>query len=219
MNLSKSFAAALLVAAAAGTVAGLGAWTLSQPEKKPDAKPAAQPAANPAADQQKMMDDWMASMKPGPAHEALKKTEGKWDCAIKVFPGGPGTPAMESKGKAIFKMVLGGKYQVQEFEGEMMGMPMSGMGMTGFDNTRKQYCGTWADSFGSSISFMTGSKSPDGKTITMFGTMDEPMTGEIGKTIKYVTRFIDDNTMKFEAWEVMYGNDFIAFEINYTRAK
>jgi hypothetical protein len=53
----------------------------------------------------------------------------------------------------------------------------------------------------------------------MFGTMDEPMTGEMGKTVKYVTRFIDDNTFKFEAWEVMYGSDFIAFEITYTRAK
>jgi hypothetical protein len=216
MNVSKLMVTAVLVSAAAGTLAGLGACTLAQPDKKEDAK---QPAAPTSAEQQKMMDDWMASMKPGPAHEAMKKSVGKWDCAVKVFAGGPGAPAQESKGKATIRMMLGDKYQVQEFEGEMMGMPMSGFGMTGFDNTRKQYVGTWADTFGTSISYMTGSKSPDGKIITMFGTMDEPMTGEMGKTVKYVTRFIDDNTFKFEAWEVMYGSDFIAFEITYTRAK
>jgi hypothetical protein len=42
----------------------------------------------------------------------------------------------------------------------MMGMPMSGFGMTGFDNTRKQYVGTWADTFGTSISYHDRLKEP-----------------------------------------------------------
>jgi hypothetical protein len=53
----------------------------------------------------------------------------------------------------------------------------------------------------------------------MFTHMDEPTTGEIGKTVKFVTRFVDDNTMVFEAWEVQYGNDFKVMEIEYKRAK
>ena len=101
----------------------------------------------------------------------------------------------------------------------MMGMPFKGMGLTTFDNFRKQYVGSWADSMGTSILHMTGSMSPDGKTQTMFTQMDEPTMGEIGKTVKYVTRFVDDNTMNFEAWEVQYGNDFKAFEIEYKRAR
>jgi hypothetical protein len=72
---------------------------------------------------------------------------------------------------------------------------------------------------GTSILHMTGSMSPDAKTQTMFTQMDEPTTGEIGKTVKYVTRFVDDNTMTFEAWEVQYGDPMKVFEIQYTRAR
>jgi hypothetical protein len=217
MAISK-LAAAFVVSAglAAGVVGGLaGVGVLGQPEKKDGA--AALPAMPP--DQQKMMDDWMKSMAPGEAHKRMQKHVGTWDCTMRAFMGGPGAPPMESKGIATIKMALGDKFQIQEFEGEMMGMPMKGMGMNGFDNTRKIYVGTWADTFSTTISYMTGGISPDGKILTMFAQMDEPMTGEMGKTVKYVTRFIDDDTMKFEAWEVMYGNDFIAFEIDYKRAK
>jgi hypothetical protein len=211
-------AAAFVVSAglAAGIVGGLaGVGVLGQPEKK-DGVPT--PPAMPP-EQQKMMEDWMKSMEPGEAHQRMQKHVGTWDCTMKAFMDGPGKPPTQSKGKAIIKMALGDKFQTSEFEGEMMGMPFKGLGLSGFDNRRKVYVGTWADSFSTGISYMTGGISPDGKTLTMFAQMDEPMTGEFGKVVKYVTRYIDDDTMKFEAWEVMYGNDFIAFEIDYKRAK
>ena len=59
----------------------------------------------------------------------------------------------------------------------------------------------------------------DGKTITMFGAMDEPGLKEIGKTVKWVNRFVDNDTMFFEAWEVQYGDPFKAFEVEYRRVK
>lgn len=190
-----------------------------QPPKPAPATAPAQPGEPAGMDQQKMMEQWMALMKPGKAHEMLAKRAGNWNCTLKMYMGGPGAPAQVSQGKATMKVVLNGRYLQQDFDGQMMGMPMKGTGLVTFDNFRKQYVEVWADTMGTSIMRMTGSMSPDGKTQTMFGEMDEPTMGEIGKTVKFVTRFIDDDTMNFEAWEVQYGNDFKAFEIEYTRAK
>ena len=205
-----------LVHALVGAALATAAVYATQP---PAEKPAPAPAQPGGADQQKMMEQWMALMKPGKAHEQLAKQAGNWTCTMKLYAGGPGTPPMVSQGKATMKSVLDGKFLQQEFEGQMMGMPFKGIGLTTFDNFRKQYVGSWADSMGTSILHMTGSMSPDGKTQTMFTQMDEPTMGEIAKTVKYVTRFVDDNTMNFEAWEVAYGNDFKAFEIEYKRVK
>jgi len=215
MNIRPSSVVHALVGAAFASAVVLAA---QPPADK--AKPAA-PAQPPAAemDQQKMMEQWMALMQPGKAHEMLAKQAGAWNCTMKVYMAGPDAPPMTSAGKATMKSVLGGKFLLQEFEGDMMGMPMTGVGLTGYDNFRKQYVGTWADTMGTSIMHMTGSMSPDGRTQTMFTRMDEPTTGEIGKTVKYITRFIDDNTMAFEAWEVQYGPEFKVFEIEYQRAK
>jgi len=209
-----------LVHALVGAALATAAVFATQPPAD-KAKPAAQPPAQPAGqpDQQQMMEQWMALMKPGKAHEQLARQAGTWTTTMKMYMGGPGSPPMISHGKATMKTVLGGKFLQQEYDGQMMGMPMNGIGLTTFDNFRKQYVSTWADTMGLGILHMTGSISPDGKTQTMFTQMDEPSMGEIGKTVKFVTRFIDADTMNFEAWEVQYGNDFKAFEIEYKRAK
>ncbi|MBL8764960.1 MAG: DUF1579 domain-containing protein [Phycisphaerae bacterium] len=198
------------VASAAGFVA---AYSTGTPQ------PADPPAAAGGPDMQKAMEAWQATMMPGKAHEGLKNWVGKWNTVMKTYMGGPGAPPTESKGAATFEMVLGGRFVLQKTEGTMMGMPMNGLGLTGYDNGRKLYTGTWCDTMGTAIMTMAGSMSQDGKVLTMFGQMDEPMTGEVGKTVKFVTRQIDKDNFVFEAWEVLYGNDFKAFEVVYTRAK
>lgn len=210
MNPRSTVAASILAAA---TAAGL-VYAIQPPADR--AKPAPH---QPGADEQKMLEQWMALMKPGKAHEQLARQAGTWNCTMKVYLGGPGSPAQISQGKSVMKIVLDGRFLQQDFEGTMMNMPFKGWGVTTFDNFRKQYVATWADTMSTSIMRMTGSMSADGKTQTMFGEMDEPTLGEIGKTVKFVTRFIDDDTMSFEAWEVAYGNDFKGMEIEYKRAK
>jgi hypothetical protein len=167
-------------------------------------------------DMQKMMEQWQALSKNGPQHEGLKKFVGKWTTKGKVYMGETVT---ESAGSTEYELVLGGKFLMQKYNGEMMGQPMQGIGFTGFDNFRKMYVGTWYDSLSTAYYSMSGSMSQDGKTLTMVGHMDEPMTGEIGKAVKWVTREIDNDTHVFEAWEILYGQDFKVFDITYTRAK
>lgn len=186
---------------------------------KPIAPPApGLPAADPNMDPAKAMEEWMALSKPGEPHKFLKKLEGQYTTTSRMWMD-PTQPPMESKGKATFTMTLNGHFLKQDFEGTMMGMPMTGFGLMGYDNYRRQYIGTWADSMSTTIFHMSGGISRDGKTITMFGAMDEPGLKEIGKTVKWVNRFVDNDTMFFEAWEVQYGDPFKAFEVEYRRVK
>ena len=177
-----------------------------------------QPKLEPGMDPQKMMADWMTLSKPGSPHALLKTIEGTYTTVSRVWMD-PAAPPAESNGTATFKTVLGGRFLQQDYQGTMMNMPMSGIGMMGYDNFRHQYTSTWCDSMSTSILTMTGGMSQDGKTITMFGTMDEPTTKQVGKTVKWVTRLVSADKLVFESWEVECDTPMKVFEIEYTRAK
>jgi hypothetical protein len=67
---------------------------------------------------------------------------------------------------------------------------------------------------------MDGNVDKDGKTFTLWGKMDEPMTGEKGKKVKYVTRVIDNDKHIFEVYDVTtYGDKKPTMQITYTRKK
>ena len=48
--------------------------------------------------------------------------------------------------RMLQKMILDGRFLHQEFNGEMMGSPFIGIGITGYDNGSKQYVSNWMDS-------------------------------------------------------------------------
>jgi hypothetical protein len=133
---------------------------------------------------------------------------------------GPGGEPSISKGTSENKMVLGGRYLQQDFTGEMMGQPFVGTGFTGYDNFNKKYVGFWIDNMSTGMSTMDGVLDKDGKAVTMWGKMDEPATGEKGKKVKYVTRFLDKDTQVFETYDVSaYGDKKPVMEITYKRKK
>ncbi|MCA9300548.1 MAG: DUF1579 domain-containing protein [Phycisphaerales bacterium] len=174
--------------------------------------------AQPEIDEAQMMELWMAAAAPGDAHDGLKRLVGEWTCTSRMYMA-PDAPPMESTAKASCRLVMGGRFVEQRMQGEMMGMPFEGFGLTGYNNMRKQYTGMWVDNMGTAILTMNGSADQSGNVITMLGQMDEPTTGEIGKTVKWVTRFLDKDTYVFEAFEVQYGDPFKVFDITYTRAR
>lgn len=163
--------------------------------------------------QDAMTEAWMAYMKVGPEHEMLKKHfEGTWDTDIKWLMGGE----QLSKGTSEMKMVLGGRFLQQHFDGVMHGAPMQGMGMTGYDNARKKYIGTWMDSMGTGVLVSEGDYDPATKTYTFSGEMTTPDGAAL--TVREVIKVHDDNKHTFE----MYmpgpdGNEGLAMVITYTR--
>ncbi len=172
-----------------------------------------------AATDPQAMQEFLRLTSPSEHHEFLKRLEGTWDCTLRVWASGPESAATESKGKMVSKVIMDGRFLLDNFEGEMMGQPFTGLGLTGYDNFKKQYVSTWADSMGTAILTMCGSVSRDGDTLTMYGKMDEPMTGEHEKMVKFVHTFQDADHNTFAIYDLVQGEDAKMFEIDYERAK
>jgi hypothetical protein len=165
------------------------------------------------------MKAWMDAGTPGKEHADLAKQAGDWDCAVKMWMD-PKAPPMESKGTDHCEMILGGRVLRGHFTGDMMGMPFHGESMTGYSNFTKTYWSTWMDDMSTALMYTEGTASPDGKTVTMMGTMDDPAMNVKDKPYKQIFRMIDEDHHVFESWdEVGTPHEFKAMEITYTRKK
>ena len=130
----------------------------------------------------------------------------------------PGAEPSTSKGVSTNKMVLGGRWVQENFTGNFMGMPFSGLGYTGYDNVTNQYVGTWMDTMSTGM-MVTSSGSASGDTYTFNSTMADPMSGKMTEMKSKVT-VIDKNKHVMEMWApAPDGTQFKMMEITYTRKK
>lgn len=130
-------------------------------------------------------------------HAVLKQDVGTWDAEISLLPPEAGAPAMKSKGSEKCELLRGGMWLVSRFEGEMMGMPFSGVGTTGYDPVEKKYVGTWIDSMSPHMMSIKGEYDAAKKTMTSTGEGLDAAT-RTKYTSKMISRYLDDNTRTFE---------------------
>jgi hypothetical protein len=177
-------------------------------EKKPDAKK--------MAEMQKSMEAMQAYATPGPQHEKLKRMTGTWDAAVK-FWFEPGSEAQEVAGKAEMKMILADHYLQQEFSGQMMGQPFTGIGLLGYDNARKKYQSFWIDSMSTGFYSGEGTADKDGN-LTFQSSSTDPMTKKVVKG-RDVWTFDGDGRFVFESYgpAPRTGKMFKTLEITYTK--
>jgi len=117
----------------------------------------------------------MPAMGPPPEMKALEAMNGEY--AIKFFykMDPMSEEWMETDATAVMTTVAGGGAQQMVFEGQMMGMPFSGIGLTSYDRVTQKYQTTWVDSMGARISIYTGDL-VDGKLVVT-GTDPGPAGG------------------------------------------
>lgn len=168
-----------------------------------------------AMDPQEMMEVWKKLAQPGEPHKLFASLAGSWTTQTKEWMES-GKPPSESTGTADMKMLLDGRFLHQEYTGQMMGQPYSGVGIDAYDNLTKKYTTVWMDSMGTGIFFMEGTASADGKTITLKGSHPEPGGGKM--THRAVWKILDNDNQIFE----MYGahgkeKEMKFLEITYTR--
>lgn len=163
--------------------------TASAVQDKKPADPKANPPkpapTAPAAGGQHQMPP---EVKPGPEHARLAKTVGTWDATVTSFMNG--TP-QTSKGTETRRMV-GDLWLIADFTGEFDGKPFAGHMISGFDQDKKKYVGTWVSSMQTAPSVSEGTYDEATKTLTckVTCTMDgKPMTST------HVTEFKDNDTM------------------------
>jgi len=158
---------------------------------------------------------WMDYMTPGPMHEMMAKSVGDWKTTIKFWMDPAGEP-MVSEGTSKVEMILGGRYLKETSNSTVMGMPMEGFNIVGFDNITKEFTSVWLDNMGTGTSVAKGTYDDATKTLTLHGSMVEPMAG--GNTMYRETlHFIDDNNQVFEMYTDHDGQEVKTMEVVYTR--
>ena len=69
------------------------------------------------------------------------------------------------------------------------------------------------------LSDLTGHLDQTGKVLTMYGKMDEPMTGHIAKMTRFVTTIVSDDEFVVTAYDLVLGDNAKVMEITYQRVK
>lgn len=140
----------------------LTAASVRSQEAKPPAGAAGQPP-----DEQQMM----ANAQPGEPHRQLAKLAGEWTYTSKLTV--PGQEPQESKGTAKMTMALDGRFLHEQNTGEMMGVPVTGSRVTGFNNATKKYESVWNWTMSTGFLILSGTSPDNGKTINLAGGYDE----------------------------------------------
>jgi hypothetical protein len=175
-------------------------------------------AASPKLDpkMEEMMKKAEAICTPGPAHQALEPLVGDWNAEVKMWMA-PDAPPTITKGTAKSTWALKGRFVQQEFTGEFMGKPFSGISFTGYDNVRQKYRSVWIDDMSTTMVTSEGDADAGGKVITLGGDYACAMTGDKHKETKQIYRILSRDKHVFEMHDPTRGENSKVMEITYTR--
>ena len=112
----------------------------------------------------------MARMMPGEHHDTLKPMAGSWTTQTKYWMI-PGSPPMESVGKANKKLIFDGRYLEEQYEGQAMGATFYGKGLWGYDNVKKKFVTSWIDSMSTGIMRAIDVRAGRGPNFSLAGTL------------------------------------------------
>ncbi len=182
---------------------------LEQPEEKSS-------SGQSDADKAEMMKKMEAAATPGPAHKALDAFVGDWKAEVKCW-GEPGGAPNVSEGTSKASWTLNGHFLEEEFHGEMMGKPFTGLTLLGYDNTRQAFKSVWVSDMQTAIFTSEGKGTNDNKVITLEGKTDCAATGRKDLPMKSVYRVISPDKHIFEMFDASRGANAKTMEITYTR--
>lgn len=215
---STAVLSAVLLAFAAGRYE---AGPASASPFAPVAEAAAAPQDPAPQDPAAAMKKWMATMKPSENHKFLAQFVGKWETTTRLRMGGPADKPLETKGTAEYRWLVEGKWLLREAEGSM---PMMGkvksFTIFGYDNYKHKFVSTQVDSMTTAMLHAEGMLDQSGKTRFLYGPMDEPMTDEHDKPVKYATRVISADEHVEEVHDLAIGETgTLVIDVVYRRAK
>jgi hypothetical protein len=169
-----------------------------------------------SAEEKAKMEAWEKARAVGEQHKLLADyMAGQWEFTNKMWME-PGADPMESKGTCTSRMILGGRFIETSHKGDFMGEPFEGIGITGYDNMKKKYIGTWVDNMGTCIISVEGSYDAGSKTFTYTCSFDCPFEQSPVK-VREVIRLVDKNKHVLEWYETRAGKENKTMEITYTR--
>jgi hypothetical protein len=176
--------------------------------------------------QQEMMKQMMEMAKLNENHKLLADLDGNWTYTIKFWMNpDPNAKPEESKGTAVRKSIMNGRFSTLDVTGKMnmpgpdgkkKEMTFVGHGIDGYDNAKQKFVGSWIDNMGTGIMFAQGTYDPATKTFT-YNSEYEAVPG-MKTPIREVIKLTDNNHHILEWYENRGGQEVKTMEINYTRA-
>ena len=133
---------------------------------------------------------------PNENHAFLSNLAGNWKTTSTVM----GIEAEE--GTASYELILGGRFLNGTHGGLFMGIPFEGEMTIGYDNYKHKFVAIFFDNLGTSIRTAEGMLNRKRTTLSMWGAMDEWMTDEHDRPVKYLYRLLDDNHFVFEVHDL-----------------
>ncbi len=164
------------------------------------------------AEKQEMQKRMQAAATPGPAHKALDALVGNWKAEVKCWMEPDGPPQV-SHGTAKASWALKGHFLEEEFHGEMMGKPFTGLSLMGYDNIKQTFNTVWLSDMQTSMFTSEGRGENGNKLITLEGKANCAATGRKDIPMKTVFRVISPDKHVFE----MFNDGARTMEITYTR--
>ena len=175
-------------------------------------------AQNENAGMEEHMKIWQEYMTPGLMHKMMAENVGEWDIVSKFWMDPNSSEPGVSSAVGTGEMILGGRYLKMTYKGDVMGMPMDGFSLEGFDNGKKEFQNIWIDNMGTGMAYSIGKYDEANKKIDYKGTMYDAMAG-MDTEFRSVMKFNDDGTMVFSMYGYIDGKEYLMMEQTYTEKK
>jgi hypothetical protein len=124
------------------------------------------PALSQDGEEESLMERWTKLAQPGPEHEWLAEGVGEWTVTQRIFMPGADEPSFEVPGVATRKMKWG-RYLYEELTMGQGEEEANAVSYTGFDNGAREFKSTTLGIMGTGIDVLSGTRSDDGKTVTL----------------------------------------------------
>jgi hypothetical protein len=156
---------------------------------------------------------------PGPGQKKLEPLVGTFKVTAHMW-NDASAPETTSEGTSVGEWIFDGRYVKTKFDGNMMGAPFTGHGLTGFDNSSGKYQSFWVDSMSTGMMpIAAGTMDASGKVLTSTRTYFDPL---FAKTIttREVYTFVDADHHTFEWFQPgADGKEFRMMKLDYVRQK
>jgi hypothetical protein len=168
-------------------------------------------------DQAKAMEAYMKAGAVKAEHKALEYFAGRWKVEAKMWTA-PGAPPTESVNTNEGRMILGGRYVLLNYKGEMMGQSFEGLQISGYDNLAEVYTTLWIDNTSTSFYILKGTYDAAKKSYTFTGRWADPAGGET--PVRMVVRIVSPDVYESETFVMgPDGKEFLNMSDRSVRVK
>ena len=151
----------------------------------------------------------------GPEHAEIAKCVGTWDVAFTMWTQ-EGAPPVKSTARAIFSPVFNGRFIREDYTGEFLGKPFTGVGTLGYDRAAGHFVSMWYDSVSTGIMHSTALPGISGEDLTFEGVGVCQETGE-EQSVRHVMHKDSDNRFILSFYRGEGDDEKQAMELVYTR--